>query len=194
LVLLYKKQIKNFASKIPVNEHGISWSQIPYWNYLQNHLAENFISQTLTFSFLFFQSASHKTRYWISAFKVSLSFRLFKKSVWMTKSVREYLIDGYTDPLLSISNFLEPSSPFSTDKIGLIYQRNGSMAFDGVANINTGEDDLTKMGNINYFRNVNQTENFEAECGHVTGSLGDFYGAIPTREKPLHFFVAMLCR
>jgi hypothetical protein len=112
----------------------------------------------------------------------------------MTKSVREYLIDGYTDSLLTISKSIWPPSPFSSDKIGLIYQRNGSMAYDGVANINTGEDDFTKMGNINYFSYVNQTENFEAECGHVTGSLGDFFGAIPTRERRLHFFIPMLCR
>jgi hypothetical protein len=111
----------------------------------------------------------------------------------MTKSVGEYLIDGYIDPLLSASNLLS-SSAHSSDKIGFVYQRNGSMIFDGVANMNTGEDDLTKMGNINYHNYVNQTENFEAECGHVTGSYGEFFGPIPTRKRSLQMFVPKLCR
>jgi hypothetical protein len=150
---------------------------------------------TLSISFLFFQSASHKTRYWsyFSAFSVSSAIRFFGKSAWITNSVGEYLIDGYIDPLLTVSNLLS-SSTYSSDKIGVIYQRNGSRAFDGVTNINTGEDDLTKMGNINYHNYVNQTENFAAECGHVTGSVGDFFGTIPTRKKRLDMFIPRLCR
>ena len=115
--------------------------------------------------------------------------------MWMTKSVGQFLIDGYTDPLFAMSNMLSSStSKFLPDKVGLIYQRNGSMIFDGVANINTGEDDLTKMGNINYHNYVNQTQNFEGECGHVTGSLGDFYGAMPIRKRRLDIFIPRLCR
>jgi hypothetical protein len=68
------------------------------------------------------------------------------------------------------------------------------MAFDGVTNMNTGADDLNKMGNINYHNYVNQTENFEAECGHVTGSFGEFFGVIPTRKRHLHMFIPRLCR
>lgn len=143
-------------------------------------------------------TASHKTRYWkyLSAFPISAAINMFGKSVWITKSVGEFLIDGYTDPLLTTSNLLQSSSPskVSSDKIGLMYQRNGSMVFDGVININTGEDDLTKMGNINYHNYVKETGNFEADCGHVTGSLGDLFGAIPTREKRMDIFIPRLCR
>jgi len=142
-------------------------------------------------------TASHKTRYWsyFSALSASTAIRFFGKSVWITKSVGEFLIDGYTDPLLTMSNLLSSSnSKFSSDKIGLIYQRNGSIAFDGVTNINTGEDDLNKMGNINYHNYVNQTENFEEDCGHVTGSLGDFFGAMPIRKRRLDVFIPRLCR
>jgi hypothetical protein len=94
-----------------------------------------------------------------------------------------------------MSNLLSSStSKFSSDRIGLIYQRNGSTVFDGVTNINTGEDDLTKMGKINYYNYDNQTQNFEADCGHVTGSLGDFYGAMPIRKRHLDIFIPRLCR
>lgn len=115
--------------------------------------------------------------------------------MWITKSVGQFLIDGYTDPLLAMSNLLSSStSEPSSDKIGLIYQRNGSIVLDGVTNMNTGEDDLTKMGNINYHNYVNQTENFESECGQVTGSLGDFFGAMPIRKRRLDIFIPRLCR
>lgn len=68
------------------------------------------------------------------------------------------------------------------------------MVFDGIINMNTGEDDLTKMGSIYYYNYANQTQNFEADCGHVTGSLGDVFGAIPSREKRMDIFIARLCR
>jgi hypothetical protein len=156
---------------------------------------ENFKSQTL--ALFFFQTAGHKARYggYLVGLSVSATLRFFGKSVWITKSVGEFLIDGYTDPLLTVSNLLSSStSKFSSDRIGLIYQRNGSIAFDGVTNMNTGEDDLTKMGNINYHNYVNQTENFEAECGHVKGSLGDFFGAMPIRKRRIDMYIPRLCR
>jgi hypothetical protein len=42
-----KKEEETFTYKMPINNHEISRSQIPYWNYLQSHRVENSISQTM---------------------------------------------------------------------------------------------------------------------------------------------------
>jgi hypothetical protein len=114
----------------------------------------------------------------------------------MTKSVGEYLVQGYTEPLLTVSNVLSwPStSGRSSDKIGLILERNGSSMIEGVMNVDTGEEDLSKMGRIYYHNYDNQSKVFEAECGRVMGSAGEFLGRMLTREKPLDIYFADLCR
>jgi hypothetical protein len=113
----------------------------------------------------------------------------------MTKSVGEYVLHGYSDPLLTMSNIISySSSERSPDKVGLIYQRNGSAMFEGVMNVNTGEEDLSKLGTIHYHNYDNQTEVFAAECGQVMGSAGEFFGTMQTREKPLNAYFADLCR
>jgi hypothetical protein len=195
LALLYKKRGKFYSKNVGKKPRNFTKSNAVLKLFLQSPLRE-FQTSDIG-ALLFFQTASHKTRYWsyFSALSVSTAILFFGKSVWIKKSVGEFLIDGYTDPLLTTYNLLSSSnSKFSSDKIGLIYQRNGSIAFDGVTNINTGEDDLTNMGNINYHNYVNHTENFEAECGHVTGSLGDFFGAMPIRKRRLDVFIPRLCR
>lgn len=141
---------------------------------------------------------SLKSKHWsyFSAFPVSATLRLVGKSVWMTKSVGEYLIQGYTEPLLTVSNII-PWSPIpgrSSDKVGLIRERNGSAMIEGVMNVDTGEEDLSKMGKIHYHNYDNQSQVFGAECGRVMGSVGEFFGTFLSKEKPLDLFFADLCR
>jgi hypothetical protein len=138
------------------------------------------------------------TRYWsyFSAFPLSTSLRLLSKSVFITKSVGDYLIHGYSDPLLTLSNMAPGLSASKTfkDKMGIVYERNASTMFDGVMNVNTGEDDLSKMGTIHYYNYDNHTDNFAAHCGAVTGGLGEFFGSISSRKARINVFVAEICR
>jgi hypothetical protein len=114
----------------------------------------------------------------------------------MTKSVGEYLVWGYIEPLLTVSNMIPWSltSERSSDKIGLIFERNGSAMMEGVMNVDTGAEDLSKMGKIHYHNYDNQSHVFEAECGRVMGSVGEFLGPMLSREKPIDLYFADLCR
>lgn len=138
------------------------------------------------------------SRHWsyFSAFPLSATLRLVGKSVWMTKSVGEYLVDGYTEPLLTVSNMIPWSvtSGRSSNKIGLVFERNGSATIEGVMNVDTGEEDLSKMGKVHYHNYGNQSHVFEAECGRITGSAGEFLGTMLTREKPVDLYFADFCR
>jgi hypothetical protein len=150
-----------------------------------------------------FQAASHVSRYWkrISTLPLSYALKMLGKSVWMTKSVGEYLIHGYTEPLMTVANMipwsLTSSSSLSgtkSDKLGLFVGRNSSAEAEGMKNVNTGEGDLSKMGSIQYHNYVNQSKVFGAECGQVKGSVGEFFGMSLTREKHLDVFFVDLCR
>jgi hypothetical protein len=114
----------------------------------------------------------------------------------MTRSVGDWLINGYSDPLFTLSKMAPgfSQSKSSKDKMGIIYERNCSTMFDGVMNVNTGEEDFSKMGSIHYYDYDNHTENFGAQCGRVTGSLGEFFGPIPTKERRMDVFLAEACR
>lgn len=57
LALLYKKTEESFTSKMSVNNHKISRSQMPYWNHICSHRVENFKSQTLALFFSFRRQA-----------------------------------------------------------------------------------------------------------------------------------------
>jgi hypothetical protein len=133
---------------------------------------------------------------YFSTVPVSAALRLMGKSVWMTRTVGEYLVQGYTEPLLTVSNMIPwlSTSGRSSDKVGVIYERNGSAMIEGVMNVDTGEEDLSKMGKIYYHNYDNQSQVFEAECGRVMGSVGEFFGTMLNREKPLDFFFADFCR
>jgi hypothetical protein len=113
----------------------------------------------------------------------------------MTTSVGDYLINGYSDPLLTLAKMTKFSqSGTSKDKLGVIYERNGTTDFDGVMNIDTGEEDFSKTGTIRYHNYENRTRNFGAQCGRVIGSPGELFGPIPTRERRMYIFNPEICR
>jgi hypothetical protein len=154
---------------------------------------------------LTFQAVSHISRHWkyISALPLSAALQVVGKSVWMTKTAGEYLVDGYTEPLMTVANMIpwsltktssSSSSERKSDKLGLFIERNGSATAEGIMNVHTGQEDLSRMGEIRYHNYDNQTKAFEAECGQVTGSTGEFFGTMLTKDKQLDVFFADLCR
>ena len=70
---------------------------------------------------------------------LNLALKAMKEELFVSKTVREFLFDGYKDPILTDTQFL-PSAlvPVKMDKFGYFYPRNGSDWFDGVFNMYTG--------------------------------------------------------
>ena len=86
-----------------------------------------------------------------------------RPSLFKNVSAREILFDGFTDPLLTVGSlFARPGSnslvmcnflTFSLggipmDKFGWFYGRNGTTWSDGQVTMDTGTDDITKLGDI----------------------------------------------
>ncbi len=113
-----------------------------------------------------------------------------KEKLFVEKTVREILFDGYVDPVLDKTpDWLQPNMP---KKFGYYYQRNGSDWFDGVFNMYTGEKDLSEMCHITSWNYSQQLASYPRECGKVHGA-GDFFS--PDQNKTfVELFSNDLCR
>lgn len=150
-----------------------------------------------TQQFCVFQSASFITRYWDDLLlkPLSVALTMFEKTLWVTKPVSEFLFDGYADPFLSIGSRLPGLSSLQTpvDRVGFFYGRNDSATFDGVFNVETGTDDVTKRGILRNWNYKNSTS-CDGECGGVRGSAGDFFPPVQTKHTTLEAFFPGVCR
>ncbi|KAJ9576493.1 hypothetical protein L9F63_006642 [Diploptera punctata] len=143
-------------------------------------------------------TASYIVRSWstFSAIPVSSGVRMFGKTVWITRTAEQLLFEGYDDPLLTIATTLPGLSDIyiPEDKVGWFYNRNGSINFDGVFNVHTARDDITKMGNVFNWNFEKNTPFFDGKCSEVKGSVGDLFPPGQTRDKSINMFSPDVCR
>ena len=131
-----------------------------------------------------------------SAIPVSSGVRMFGKTVWITRTARQLLFEGYDDPLLTIANTVPGMNDvyIPEDKVGWFYNRNGSTTFDGTFNTYTASDDISKLGGIFNWNFDKRTKFFSGKCGEVKGSVGDLFPPGQTREKSIYMFSPDICR
>jgi len=170
-----------------------SFESARFWNLPDEEHATPLYSTVL----YVLQGVSFMTRYWndLLLIPISAALEMFEKTMWVTTPVSEYLIDGYKDPLVSMaSRFPWLSSLLaSKDRIGLLYGRNNSATFDGVFNVETGVDDLTKRGILRYWNYKNSTS-YDGECGGFGTSVVDSFPPGRTKHTILETFMSDVCR
>jgi hypothetical protein len=118
------------------------------------------------------------------------------ESIWVRRTAREILFDGYDDPLLKILH--TAPSLFGTevqgDKVAWFFNRNGSYHFDGVLNAETGARDMKTLGIVRSWNYKEKTDFFEGRCSKVTGSVGDIFPPVQAKEDQLQMFIPDFCR
>jgi len=127
--------------------------------------------------------------------------KLWKNKLFVTKTVREIIFDGYHDPLFDHVEDIEQWFPFIKkfipegtimDKFAFFYGRNGTDWTDGVWNMFTGAGNTNKMGKV-YSWNYSSRGYFPGQCGAVRGGAGEFYP--PGLDKTfIEMFSNDLCR
>jgi len=147
--------------------------------------------------FCLFQSAAYVSRFRSSLILYSLNALLMtRRKVWTTKTAGEFLFDGYSDPLLTAAA-LAPSvtqTKFTGNKFAWFYMRNDSFDPEGVYNIETGEEDVSKLGIVRSWNYKNHSDFFEADCGQIKGTVGDLFPPGQKKSTPLQMFVPDICR
>lgn len=131
------------------------------------------------------QSAAYTIRFQPQVIKTGFNqfIRETGSTVFVTHTVDEFLFEGYSDPLLDVSQSIPPGlidiPPY--DKFGWFYgvsitnifcykgmdynttsirsnQRNGSELFDGVFNVFTGVDDISKLDMMDMWSYMRKTK------------------------------------
>lgn len=125
-----------------------------------------------------------------------MSFSFYDQKIHVTKTASEWLFEGFDDPLINIaaSNPLLNDIPKYADKFGWFYKKNNTDFMLGDFNINTGADDIQKIGLIRQWNNVSRTNFFEGECAELSGSGGDFFTPNITKDQILQLFSPEMCR
>lgn len=147
--------------------------------------------------FLFLQTVAYAVRHGDALMKlgVNLIMNLRGGSLFVTEKVGDFLYDGYEDPLLS---YLKSTNseifviPF--DKFGWFVDRNGSWSYDGVFNMNTGENDISQMGMLNLWNNETTTPFYSDGCSAINGTTGELWPPNLNSEGDLTLFVSDICR
>ncbi|XP_030382948.1 protein croquemort [Scaptodrosophila lebanonensis] len=117
-------------------------------------------------------------------------------NLFVTHTAGEWLFDGFYDEFLhyamELNNPLAPK--VETDQFAWFLNRNGSKDFEGAFTIHTGVGDITKMGEIQFWKGINHTGWYEGECGRLNGSTSDLFVPGEPLEKPLTIFITDTCR
>ena len=81
-------------------------------------------------------------------------------------------------------------------------QRNGSTDFEGHMNMETGENDISKIGLARLWNYRDTIKYYKSPCNELEGSAGDFWPPLrnfgefsaPFRKNDISLFSADLCR
>jgi len=115
-----------------------------------------------------------------------------KSSLFINVTARELLFEGYTDALLTMGSFFAQDTGIPMDKFGWFYERNGTTWSDGVVTMNTGQNDISKLGDIELWKGERRTM-FDGNCGQIRGTAAGFLPPYKQR-KFIDFFSTDICR
>jgi len=166
---------KEYHTKIDEvwNENGtVTYKQINKWIPVSNNLDDlvtivNAPAATLA---AMIEPLTHIQKVFVD---LGLKIVLSKEKLFVTKTAREILFDGYKDPILEAGTELEKvgiKMPGLMSKFGFFFSRNNTWYGNGIVNIHTGEFGLSQMGNVAAFNYSDHNTFYPGECGKYSGS------------------------
>nr|CAH7713169.1 unnamed protein product [Callosobruchus chinensis] len=124
-----------------------------------------------------------------------VNFFLVEKKVKLaiTKKVREYLFEGYDDPLLDLVHKLNITGmnvPYT--KFGWFVDRNNSLEYDGIFNMYNGANDIEALGRLHTWNYQTDVPYWPDSCGNVNGTTGELWYP-PLGSETVKLFATDLC-
>ncbi|CAB0020602.1 unnamed protein product [Nesidiocoris tenuis] len=210
----YRFSVLEKKTNITHNSNGtITFRIMRYWHFDEANSVGPLEEEVYTLNTVA-KTAAHSVRHWSTLMRRSLSVTMgaFGTKVYVKKPVGELLFDGYSDPLLETASKLPAFSglevPF--DKFGWFYMvsifrvlqgktrilrtRNGSTEFDGLFNMDTGENGVEEFGILRRWNYYNSTGFYDGNCGLVNGSAGELFPPNVKISKGVEMFSPDLCR
>lgn len=143
------------------------------------------------------QSVAYAMRHQPNVFKIVANYMLNHKggSLFVSKTVRELLYDGYDDQLLTFLRGLNSTAfliPYN--KFGWFVDRNESSSYDGRMSIHTGVDDMSKLGFVDRWNGLKHTPFYHDGCSMMNGTTGELWPPKMNPTAPVNVFATDFCR
>ncbi|XP_014468145.1 PREDICTED: protein croquemort-like [Dinoponera quadriceps] len=183
---------KNNITFHPEN-NTVSYFQRRSWNFDPEH-SNGSLSDIIIHLNVVAVSAAHKIRYWDYSLQKSLSILLSGSDVHIKKTVEQLLFVGYEDNLLTMGKMLASDTEMPLyDRFGWFYMRNNSYEMEGLYNMETGVDDISKLGIMRKWNNRDTIKFYRSPCNIVEGSAGEFWPPGRTKDD-IVLFSTDICR
>ena len=154
------------------NKNGtVTYKQENKWLPISNNLDEKVTIVNVPFATLG-AMVEHLPSITKSLINLGLKF-LKKEDLFVTKTVREILFEGYPDPMLEAAKVLEDfgiKMPGLTSKFGFFYGRNDTWYNQGITNLYTGSKGLGLLGRIASWNYSTHSPFYPGNCGKYSGS------------------------
>uniref|UniRef100_U5EUH2 Putative plasma membrane glycoprotein cd36 n=1 Tax=Corethrella appendiculata TaxID=1370023 RepID=U5EUH2_9DIPT len=141
-------------------------------------------------------SATARAKHWnyVGKKSVSIGLKLYEQDIHVTKTARELLFEGYEDMMVLMGKEIFKADEVPFDRVGWFYMRNNTPDLIGHYNVHTGEEDITKIGTMQFWNYASRTNFFDSYCGMINGSAGEFYPPHQQKDVPVQFFSPDMCR
>ncbi|KAF5308251.1 hypothetical protein FQR65_LT06244 [Abscondita terminalis] len=121
---------------------------------------------------------------------INLALVTIKEKLYVTKSVKELLFDGYHDKILDELHKFNISAPF--DKFGWFYGKNNSVTYDGTFTMQTGKSNLSLLGELTLWNGASNTSVYNGTCGEIKGTTGELWHPVVDNED-VQIFASDIC-
>lgn len=123
---------------------------------------------------------------------VAVALRAYKEEIHVTKTIQEFLFDGYEDDMVTMSTIFNNDTPYK--RVGFFVKRNGTDELSYNYTVTTGVDDISRLGKVASYNNKSDYSFYEGECRKLKGSGGEFFPPKPLKEEPIYLFTPDMCR
>ncbi|KAL1463108.1 hypothetical protein WDU94_014895 [Cyamophila willieti] len=125
---------------------------------------------------------------------INIFLKNSEKKLYIKKTVKELLFEGYEDGILDLLKQLEPFIHMPVEsRFGWFYPRNTSETYDGLVNIHTGVQDITQLGMMGAWNYMNETHYYTGQCGTIQGSAGDLYPPRISKQESFSIYATDIC-
>ncbi|XP_077517685.1 protein croquemort-like isoform X1 [Amblyomma americanum] len=114
-----------------------------------------------------------------------------ESKLFISKSMRELLFEGYEEPIFRIAKSM--NFPVPSDRFGWLLGKNDTD--DGEYTIFTGSKGMDNYGAMDNYNGLNATSAYHGHCNLINGTVGDMYPPLALEKKEnLTLFVSDFCR
>lgn len=188
-----KKDIENDELKNIMNfKHFKTWHFEPDMSIADHRIQLVTLNAPLAITLTLIQSASNAVRLLVTFSLDGLSEGFFTK-----RTVKQLLFDGYPDLLTTFGPLLNAEMLSQGGHFGYMNARNNSL--DGVYEINTGVDDISKLNTINRYNGRSKLSYWhhhgDNHCNSLEGSTtGEMFPPIKEDQQSIKLFQPDFCR